>query len=539
MLRLGGITIMGRLQRIKILTAVLLTATFPPFLASAQIARSPVAPRRELVESVVREAYDKFNTDTNGKNADHIPYLAKVDSRLFGIAIVTTDNQVLTMGDVSYSFSIPSISKVFTLALAMEEPGPNKVFENIGSEPTGRPFNSPLAVVDRATHSGNPLVNAGAIATTSLISGKDANEKWDKILNFYSKTAGEKLVLIDEVYESEAATNTGNKALSMLLAKYERIYADPFESVDIYTKQCSVGVNAAQLARMGATLANNGINPSTGEQVIKREDIPHILSTMTMAGLYDGSGGWAWHVGLPAKSGVGGAIVAVVPGKGAIAVFAPPLDEAGNSVKAQEVIEYVAQGSLSTEQQARFDPLITGFNPADMYAADHIRRVLQTFPGVFSGIGEFTIHKEFVSATIAGETATLRNPALDKLLDFAAEVGLVVLIHNDMDVPFAKPGTEPAYLSQMKSVLLHHPKTTIIWAHTGMGRVVRPVHGHAAVIEEILKDPQLSHVYFDISGDEVAKYLTATPESIRISADLINRYPDRFLFGTDEVAPSG
>jgi hypothetical protein len=198
----------------------------------------------------------------------------------------------------------------------------------------------------------------------------------------------------------------------------------------------------------------------------------------------------------------------------------------------------MAYRSLSQAERARFDPMITGFNPADMYAADHIRRVLETFPGVFSGIGEFTIHKEFVSAKIAGETATLRNPALDKLLDFAAEVGLVVLIHNDMDVPFAKPGTEPAYLSQMKSVLVHHPTTTIIWAHTGMGRVVRPVHGHAAAIEAILKDPQLNHVYFDISWDEVAKYLTATPESIRISADLINHYPDRFLFGTDEVAPS-
>jgi glutaminase len=225
----------------------------------------------------------------------------------------------------------------------MEELGPDKVFAKVGSEPTGRPFNSPLAVVDMPSHSGNPLVNAGAIATTSLISGQNAADKWNKILDFYSKAAGEKLVLIDEVYKSEAATNTGNKALSMLLAKYDRIYADPFESVDIYTKQCSVGVNATQLARMGATLANNGINPATGQQVIKSEDIPHILSTMTMAGLYDGSGGWAWHVGLPAKSGVGGGIVAIAPGKGAIAVFAPPLDEAGNSVKAQKVIEYVAQ----------------------------------------------------------------------------------------------------------------------------------------------------------------------------------------------------
>lgn len=301
-----------------------------------------MAPRRELVESVVREAYAKFKSDTSGKNADYIPYLAQVDSKLFGIAIVSADDQVFTLGDVDYSFSIQSISKVFTLALAMEELGPDKVFEKIGSEPTGRPFNSVPAVVDMPTHTGNPLVNAGAIATTSLISGKDEDQKWNMILAFYSKAAGEKLTLIDEVYKSEAATNAGNKALAMLLAKYDRIYADPFEAVDVYTKQCSVGVNASQLARMGATLANNGINPATGEQVIKREDIPYILATMTMAGLYDSSGRWAWHVGLPAKSGVGGGIVAIAPGKGAIAVFAPPLDEAGNSVKAQKVIEYVA-----------------------------------------------------------------------------------------------------------------------------------------------------------------------------------------------------
>jgi glutaminase len=308
----------------------------------AQSKRSPVAPNRERVEAVVTEAYNKFRTDTSGKNADYIPFLAQVDSKLFGVSVVTTDNQTFNLGDVNYSFSIQSISKVFTLALAMEELGPDKVFQRVGSEPTGRPFNSPVAVVEMPTHTANPLVNAGAIATTSLISGRDANEKWNKILAFYSKAAGEKLALIDEVYKSEAATNTGNKALSMLLAKYERIYADPFESVDVYTKQCSVGVNATQLARMGATLANNGKNPATGEQVIKSEDIPFILSVMTMAGLYDSSGYWAWHVGLPAKSGVGGGIVAVVPGKGAIAVFAPRLDEAGNSVKAQKVIEYVA-----------------------------------------------------------------------------------------------------------------------------------------------------------------------------------------------------
>jgi len=311
-------------------------------LLLAQSKRSPVAPNRERVEAVVTEAYNKFRTDTSGKNADYIPFLAQVDSKLFGVSVVTTDNQVFNLGDVNYSFSIQSISKVYTLALAMEELGADKVFQRVGSEPTGRAFNSPVAVVEMPTHTANPLVNAGAIATTSLISGSDANEKWNKILGFYSKAAGEKLTLIDEVYKSEAATNTGNKALSMLLAKYDRIYADPFESVDIYTKQCSVGVNATQLARMGATLANNGKNPATGEQVIKSEDIPFILSVMTMAGLYDSSGYWAWHVGLPSKSGVGGGIVAVAPGKGAIAVFAPRLDEAGNSVKAQKVIQYVA-----------------------------------------------------------------------------------------------------------------------------------------------------------------------------------------------------
>ena len=328
----------------KVLVAlfVMTTLVSAPLATLAQKA-SPVAPREEQVRSMVTKAYDLYKSDTSGKNADYIPFLAQVDSSMFGIAVVSTDNKVLTTGEIKYSFSIQSISKVFTLALALEELGPDRVFQRIGSEPTGRAFNSPIAVVDMPSHTANPLVNAGAIATTSLISGNTAEEKWNKILAFYSKAAGEKLTLIDEVYKSEAATNDGNKALSYLLKKYERIYADPFESVDIYTKQCSVGVNVEQLARMGATLANNGVNPVTGERVIKAENIPYILSAMMMAGLYDGSGGWAWKVGLPAKSGVGGGIVAVVPGKGAIAVFSPRLDDAGNSVKAQKVIEYVSR----------------------------------------------------------------------------------------------------------------------------------------------------------------------------------------------------
>ena len=197
----------------------------------------------------------------------------------------------------------------------------------------------------------------------------------------------------------------------------------------------------------------------------------------------------------------------------------------------------MAYRSLSPEQQARFDPMITGFNPADMYAADHIRRVLQTFPGVFTGIGEFTVHKEFVSAKISGENASLTNPALDRILDFAAEVGLVALIHNDVDVPFPKEGAEPVYLAQMKSLLKRHPNVQIIWAHCGVGRIIRPVKQHAGMLESILGDPGMRNVYFDISWDEVAKYIVASPESLQITADLINRYPERFLFGTDEVAP--
>jgi len=205
--------------------------------------------------------------------------------------------------------------------------------------------------------------------------------------------------------------------------------------------------------------------------------------------------------------------------------------------------------SLSKEEQARFDPMITGFNPADMYGVDHIRRVLRVFPGVFSGIGEFSIHKEFVSSKIYGETASLTNPALDRILDFAAQAGLVVILHNDIDMPFAKQDTEPVYLAQIKALLKRHRNASIIWAHMGLGRIVHPVQvsaeaaernpGQLGIVEAMLVDPELSHVNFDISWDEVAKYAVATPESIKRVVTILNKYPDRFLFGTDTVAPSG
>ena len=198
----------------------------------------------------------------------------------------------------------------------------------------------------------------------------------------------------------------------------------------------------------------------------------------------------------------------------------------------------MAYRSLTKDEQARFDPMITGFNPADMYAVDHIKRVLRTFPGVFSGIGEFTIHKEFVSAKVAGEIASLTNPALDRILDFAAEAGLVVILHNDVNMPFPKPGQDPYPVVQLSQLLRRHPKTTLIWAHCGLGRIVRPVEDQVGMVRRALVNPELDHVLFDISWDETAKYLMATPETVQATADVINRYPDRFLFGTDEVAPT-
>jgi predicted TIM-barrel fold metal-dependent hydrolase len=210
----------------------------------------------------------------------------------------------------------------------------------------------------------------------------------------------------------------------------------------------------------------------------------------------------------------------------------------------------MAYRSLTKDQQRRFDPMITGFNPADMYAVDHIRRVLRTFPGVFEGIGEFSIHKEFVSSKIAGEVASLTNPALDSVLAFAGEAGMVVILHNDIDMPFAKPGVDPVYLAQMKTLLRHHQGTSVIWAHTGLGRVVSPSQPspsadpaqrtpyHIEILQGILEDSSLKNVYFDISWDEVAKYILSTQRALDATAALINRFPDRFLFGTDEVAPT-
>lgn len=310
---------------------------------NAQVNKSPVAPDYEKVQAIVDKAYQKFKDLDDGAPADYIPELAKVKPDLFGISIVTVDGIVFSAGDVDHTFAIESISKAFTLAMVMQQIGEQGILDKLGAEPTGFPFNSVLAVEFQKTHVGNPLVNAGAMATASLLEGKSEEEKWNKILDFYSSCAGNDLHLMQDVYESETATNQHNVAIAWLLDSYGKMYSDPEKAVDLYTKQCSVGITNKQLATMGATLAAGGVNPFSGEQVFSNEHIPNILSLMLTAGLYDYSGTWSYLTGLPSKSGVGGGIVSVVPGKGAIAAFSPRLDGAGNSIRAQKAIAYISE----------------------------------------------------------------------------------------------------------------------------------------------------------------------------------------------------
>jgi glutaminase len=305
-------------------------------------------PKADELKAIVQEAYSKFKGVSEGKNADYIPYLAKVNSKLFGIAIVTAQGAVYTAGDVNYPFAIESVSKPFTLALALQTYGDQDIYNKIGVEPTGLPFNSELAVelLKVSTNQnpvGNGLVNAGAMATVSLIKAATPEEKFNTILKNISDFAGESLTLNQEVYISEANDNHGNKGIAERLKNFGFMYDDPVTTVDVYTKQCSINVTAKQLAVMGATLANNGVNPITKKKVLDAKYVPKLLAVMTMAGFYDESGWWAFTTGLPAKTGVGGGIVAIVPGKYAIVGFSPPLDKAGNSVRAAKAINYIAQ----------------------------------------------------------------------------------------------------------------------------------------------------------------------------------------------------
>ena len=298
---------------------------------------------KENIQKALDEAYNKFKDLKEGKNADYIKELAKVDPNVFGIAVVTTDGQIYTKGDLTTQVSIQSISKVFTMARVIEEQGPRAVMDKIGVDATGMRFNSIVAVELQKGKEINPLVNPGAIAATSLVAGKDSAAKWKSILDIHSQFAGRQLGLDMPVYISEAGDNLRNQAIAHLLYAYGRMYFDPVQATDIYTKQCAISVNAKDLAEMAATLANGGVNPVTKKTVVKAETVKYVLPVMATAGLYDDAGQWLYATGLPAKSGVGGGIIAVVPGVMGIAVISPPLTPAGNSVRAIQSIRYIVE----------------------------------------------------------------------------------------------------------------------------------------------------------------------------------------------------
>ena len=278
----------------------------------------------------------------------YIPALAKVDPNLFGIALVTTDGKVYTGGDTTTEVSIQSISKVFTMAQVIQEQGLESIEKRIGVDATGARFNSIIAVEGVKTVVGtgapemNPLVNPGAISATSMVTGTTGDEVWKKIIGIYSDAAGRPLRVLNDVYESESATNQRNQAIGALMFAYGYIKNNWQQAVDLYTRQCSVGVNAKDLAMMAATLAAGGRNPVTGKRILDESKVPGVLAVMATAGLYDDSGKWLYHTGLPAKSGVGGGLIAVSPGKFGIAVVSPPLDDAGNSVRAQRAITQIS-----------------------------------------------------------------------------------------------------------------------------------------------------------------------------------------------------
>jgi glutaminase len=294
------------------------------------------------VQAALDAAYAKYKDLQEGKNADYIPALAKVDPNIFGLALVTTDGKVYTAGDIKSEVSIQSISKVFTMALVMEESGADAIPNNMGVDATGQAFNSIVAVEQYKGAEMNAMVNPGAITATSMVKGASRDEIWKKILGFYSDFAGRPLSVNQEVFKSESDTNQRNQAIGMLMYAYGHIKNDPLRATDIYTEQCSVSVNAKDLATMASVLANGGKSPVTGKQLVKVENVPDILAVMATAGLYDDSGKWLFKTGLPAKSGVGGGIIAVSPGKFGIAVVSPPLDGAGNSVRAQKAIADVS-----------------------------------------------------------------------------------------------------------------------------------------------------------------------------------------------------
>ena len=298
---------------------------------------------KQQIRTVLEEAYARCKNDTQGKNADYIPYLAGVPATLFGIAACLPDGELLTVGDTDFAFGIESVSKVPTALLAMSQYGADTILRQIGADATGLPFNSIMAILLENDHPSTPLVNAGAIAACSMIRPTGQSDaKWKAIKEFIEALTGSRIAVFDELYRSESETNFNNRSIAWLLRNYGRIYDDPELSLDLYTRQCSLGITARQLAVMAATIASGGVNPITHLKVFDAALTPKITALMATVGFYEHTGDWLYATGLPAKSGVGGGILAVVPGVMGLAAFAPPLDEAGNSVKAQKALAQIA-----------------------------------------------------------------------------------------------------------------------------------------------------------------------------------------------------
>ncbi|WP_342024607.1 glutaminase A [Arthrobacter citreus] len=299
-------------------------------------------PDKSAIAQAVQTAHADHANDSGGENASYIPYLASVDPSLFGVCVVTADGEAFEAGDAGFEFALESISKVFSMTLAMQSVGLPDFHDKVGADPTGEPFNSVIAVALHGDKPVSPLVNAGAMSTVSLIPADSPDERWKKILDMQSAFAGREIRISDAVNDSEQSTNFHNRAIAWLLYSGGTMYSDPMEACEVYTRQCSTLVTTRDLATMGATVAARGRNPVTGKQVFDASLVPPILAEMTMEGLYTASGDWAYKVGLPAKSGVGGGVLAIMPGTLAIAAFSPPLDPVGNSVRAQHAVAQVA-----------------------------------------------------------------------------------------------------------------------------------------------------------------------------------------------------
>jgi glutaminase len=300
-------------------------------------------PPPDRVTTLVAEAHERFKSNAEGKNSTVYPALARVPSNLFGVCVAGTSGNVYAVGDAEYEFTIMSVSKPFVFALVCQELGVEDVRQKIGVNATGLAFNSLAGIERNPDGRTNPMVNSGAIATTSLVPGATSKAKWKFIHEGLSRFAGRTLSVNDEVYLSASETNYRNRSIAHLLQSYGRIYSDPAQAVDLYTRQCALNVSAKDLAVMGATLADGGVNPITKERVIDAAVCHYALAVMTTAGLYETSGDWLFDIGLPGKSGIGGGIVTVSPGKGGLGTFAPPLDGAGNSVKGQLVAQFLSR----------------------------------------------------------------------------------------------------------------------------------------------------------------------------------------------------